>query len=232
MLSTHVVEDGLLTPAQLFVCFAATGSAALAIGLYLYVRIGGEVLWPLVIGGFFLLAYTFPLKQWGLGELAVLLVWGPLMTGGSYLVATGRWDGSVALVGTVYALGPTMVIFGKHIDKIVFDRDKGVRTLPVRLGEAASRKCVIAMLALQYASLPLLAAFDVLPWSVLLAWLAVPDAQRLVKVYRAPAPASCPPDHPAAVWPLWYVSHAFVHARNFGLYFLGALLLAWILTKL
>jgi len=228
----HVVEAGLVTPSGLFRCFAVTAGAALAIGLYLLARVGVEVLWLLAAGGFLLLAYTYPLKQWGLGELAVLLTWGPLMTGGTYLVSTGSWDGSAALVGTLFALGPTTVIFGKHIDKASFDRDKGVRTLPVRLGELTSRRVVIAMLIVQYASVPVLALLDLLPWTVLLAWLALPRAWRAAKVYAAPAPSACPPGYPASAWPLWYVSYAFVQARAFGLYFLGGLLLAWLLTRL
>lgn len=227
----HVIEAGLMRPSHLLICFVATAGAALAIGLYLLARVGVDVLWLLAAGGFLLLAYTYPLKQWGLGEIAVLLTWGPLMIGGTYLVATGRWDGSVALIATVFALGPTTVIFGKHIDKIDFDRAKGVRTLPVRLGERASRAVVIAMLIVQYGSLPLLASFDLLPWTVLIAWLALPRAWRAVKVYAKPAPASCPPGYPPSAWPLWYVSYAFVQARAFGLYFLGALLVAWLLAQ-
>ena len=227
----HVIEAGLLRPSHMIACFVGTAGAALSIGLYLLARVGVDVLWLLAAGGFLLLAYTYPLKQWGLGELAVLLTWGPLMTGGTYLVSTGHWDQSVALIGTLFALGPTTVIFGKHIDKIAFDRDKGVRTLPVRLGERTSRQVVIGMLFVQYASLPVLAYCNLLPWTVLLAWLAVPRAWRAVKVYAKPAPSACPPGYPESVWPLWYVSHAFVQARAFGLYFLGALVLAWLLAQ-
>jgi len=228
----HVIEAGLVPPSQFFLCFAATAGAALAIGLYLIARVGVDVVWLVAAGGLLLLAYTYPLKQWGLGEFAVLLTWGPLMTGGTYLVTTGSWDDSVALIGTVFALGPTSVIFGKHIDKAGFDRDKGVYTLPVRLGERTSRYVVIAMLIVQYASIPVFALFHLLPWTVLLAWLAFPRAWRAARVYSVPAPAGCPPGYPASAWPLWYVSHAFVHARAFGLYFLGGLLLAWLLAQL
>lgn len=228
----HVVEGGLMSPSRLFAYFVVTAGIALAIGLYLLADVGLQVLGLLAAGGFLLLAYTWPLKQWGLGEIAVLLAWGPLMVGGTYLVTTGHWDNSVALIGTIFALGPTTVIFGKHIDKIGFDRDKGVRTLPVRLGERASRRSVIVMLIVQYASLPLLALLHLLPWTALLAWLAFPRALKAVKVYAEPAPAECPPGYPASVWPLWFVSHAFVHTRAFGLYFLGGLLIAALLSRL
>ena len=65
----------------------------------------------LVFGAFFVLFYTFPLKYIGLGEVAVLLVWGPLMVGGAYHVITGRWDWQVALASLPYALGTTTVLF-------------------------------------------------------------------------------------------------------------------------
>ena len=53
--------------------------------------------WPVVafaLGGFFLsVAYTAPplrLKKRGLGEPDVLVVWGPLMVGGTYYAAVGN----------------------------------------------------------------------------------------------------------------------------------------------
>ncbi len=150
----HVLEDGLMTRRQLLVSIAITGVAALLIGVWLTQQIGGAVLWPLAGGALLLLFYTYPLKKLGLGELAVLLVWGPFMTGGSYLAASGTWSAWAASIGAVYALAPTAVIFGKHIDKYAFDREKGVRTLPVRLGAARARQVAIAMLVLPYIAIP------------------------------------------------------------------------------
>jgi 1,4-dihydroxy-2-naphthoate octaprenyltransferase len=225
----HVLEDGLLTPAQLWRYIGATGGAALAIGLYLLVTVGPAVWWLLGAGSFFLIFYTYPLKKLGLGEPAVLLVWGPLMCGGTYLVTTGHWDWGVALAGTVYALAPTAVIFGKHVDKLDFDARKGVRTLPVRLGAERSRRWIVGMTVVQYLAVPGLIAAGILPWTVLLVLLAVPDARRLVSTCRRERPVTCPEGYPASAWPLWYVAFAFAHARSFGLLFLLGLLLAWVL---
>jgi len=149
------------------------------------------------------------------------------MTGGSYLATTGTWSWPVALVGTVYALAPTAVIFGKHIDKLNFDAQKGVRTLPVRLGADASLKLVAVMTLMLYAAILGITATGMLPWTTLLVLAALPDAVRLIRATREPRPVSCPEDYPASAWPLWYVAFAFVHARSFGLLFLCGLLLAW-----
>ena len=95
-----------------------TGGAALAVGVYLVALQGQIVLMLLASGAFFVLFYTFPLKYIGLGEPAVLAVWGPLMVGGSYFVITGKWSNKVAVASLAYALGPTAVLFGKHTDKL------------------------------------------------------------------------------------------------------------------
>jgi 1,4-dihydroxy-2-naphthoate octaprenyltransferase len=143
------VESGLLTTKQLMVYIAVTGIAALAIGAWLVALRGQEVLLLLGAGIVFVLFYTWPLKYIGLGEPAVLLVWGPLMVGGGYMVITGEWSNPVAVASIAYALGPTAVLFGKHIDKLEEDKAKGIRTLPVILGEAASRWTVVGMLVAQ-----------------------------------------------------------------------------------
>jgi 1,4-dihydroxy-2-naphthoate octaprenyltransferase len=216
----HVLEDGLLSRKDLWRYIGITGGLALLIGVWLVTRAGIQVIAPLVLGSLLLVFYTWPLKQWGLGELAVLVVWGPLMTGGTFLVSTGTWSWEVAAIGTVFALGPTAVIFGKHIDKLSFDEAKGIATLPVRLGERASRRWVRIMTILQYCATGALVAMGWLPWPVLGVALALPKAWRMYHVYTLDAPAECPPEYPETAWPLWYVAFAFDHTRAFGLLFL------------
>ncbi len=146
----QALEQGLMTKRELLVYAGVTGLIALAAGAYLVWLHGWLALALLAAGAFFVLFYTWPLKYIGLGEIAVILVWGPLMIGGGYFVITGQWDWNVALAGLPYALGPTTVIFGKHIDKLREDKAKGIHTLPVIIGERAARFTVTAMIALQY----------------------------------------------------------------------------------
>lgn len=220
---THVLEAGLLSRRALTGYFLVTGAVAALVGCWLLYRVGSVLLVPFVSGALLLLFYTWPLKQWGCGELAVLLAWGPLMVAGSYAASTGDWQWEVAAIGMCYGLGPTTVIFGKHIDKLQFDRAKGVGTLPVRLGSARARQWVRGMLAAQYLGCALLVGVAWLPWGALLAVLAVPRARRLWAVCGRPAPSERPADYPAGIWPLWYSAFAFDHARWFGLLFLGGL---------
>ncbi|MCA1729414.1 MAG: prenyltransferase, partial [Actinobacteria bacterium] len=125
------VEAGLMGMGDALLYAAGTGLVALAAGAYLVYARGLPVLVLLAVGAFFVLFYTWPLKYVGLGEISVLVVWGPLMIGGGYYTITGAWSWEVVLAGLPYALGTTAIIFGKHIDKMDADKQKGIRTLPV-----------------------------------------------------------------------------------------------------
>jgi 1,4-dihydroxy-2-naphthoate octaprenyltransferase len=220
------LEHGLMTKRQLLTYAVVTGLIALAAGVALiYLRNGMTVLF-LVLGAFFVLFYTFPLKYIALGEIAVLIVWGPLMIGGGYYVITGQWDWNVLLASLPYALGVTTVIFGKHIDKYQDDRAKHIHTLPVILGERTGRIIVVSMTVLQYLLVFYLVLTGFFTPIMLIVLFALPTFfQVFWAMYRNPKPQERPQDYPADSWPLWYVASAFVHNRRFGLLFLLGLVL-------
>jgi 1,4-dihydroxy-2-naphthoate octaprenyltransferase len=230
----QTVEDGFLSVKQLVTYASLTGLVALAIGLYLvFVSNRGEVtLMLLASGAFFVLFYTFPLKYIGLGEPAVLVVWGPLMVGGSYFVITGFWSNEVALASLAYALGPTAVLFGKHTDKIDFDRLKRIRTLPVILGESFSRKVTVALLLAQYPVIAYLVYTEFFGPVMLVAFASMISLKRVFQVFAQPRPAAPPADYPDEVWPLWFVGVTFWFTRRYSGFFLLGLLLDVIMTKI
>lgn len=228
----HPIEHGLMSRAQLIGYAAVTGSLALAIGAFLAWSGGKPVLWLLGSGVFFVLFYTWPLKYFGMGELAVLAVWGPLMVGGSYLTTTGHWSWDAAIASLPYALSASTVIFGKHIDKLASDEAKRIRTLPVLIGERLARAIAILMLGLQYALVGLLVYRGIVGPVVLCVLLALPRCVRVIKAYLHPRPASPPPELPAGIWPLWFVALAFWHARLFGMLLIGGLILDTLLHRL
>jgi len=221
----QTVEEGFLSVRQLLVYAGLTGAVALGLGLYLVALRGEVVLWLLGAGAFFVLFYTFPLKYIGLGEPAVLLVWGPLMVGGGYYVITGDWSAHVVWASVAYALGPTAVLFGKHIDKLDADAGKRIRTLPVILGERLSRVCVVGMLVAQFVVLAGLVWVGYFSPVIFVVLLAVPSLRRVLAIYRRPRPREAPADIPPGVWPLWFVAAAFWYTRRFGALFLLGLVL-------
>jgi 1,4-dihydroxy-2-naphthoate polyprenyltransferase len=219
------MEQGLMTRKELYIYIGITGLIAVAAGLPLVIA-GGALAWLLMgLGVFFVLFYTWPLKYIGLGEIAVIVVWGPLMVGGGYYVITGHWLWNVVLASLPYALGTTMVIFGKHIDKYQADKAKGIHTLPVIIGEKAARITTLVMMAVQYLMVIYLVItrfFSPVLLVVLIALTAVPA---VYKMYRQPKPAERPADYREDIWPLWFVAMAFEHNRRFGLWYLAGLVL-------
>ena len=227
----QTVQDGFLSVKQLLLYIALTGASALGIGIYLVALQGEIVLMLLGAGAFFVLFYTFPLKYIGLGEPAVLAVWGPLMVGGSYYVITGEWSNNVAVASLAYALGPTAVLFGKHIDKLDADAAKKIRTLPVLLGERLSRKAVLGMLIAQYGVIVYLVVTSYFTPAMLVTFAAAPSLRRVFATYRNPRPSEAPPELPDGVWPLWFVGITFWYNRRFGMFFLVGLVADIVLTK-
>lgn len=220
----HVLESGLVSRGVFLRYLVATGLAAAALAAYLIYQLGGLVIGFALAGAFFVLFYTYPLKRYGLGEVAVLLTWGPLMVGGTYLVLTGTVTGAVLWEGLVYGLGPTVVIFAKHTDKAAEDRARRVYTLPMLLGAAPVLIAGLALLQLLCIALTAL-VLERYGWLVALA--ALPAAMRLWRVCQEPAPNARPVDYPESAWPLWFTTHAFVYARLVGLLLVcGALLQA------
>jgi 1,4-dihydroxy-2-naphthoate octaprenyltransferase len=225
------IEHGLLTVRQMLIYAAITGLIALVCGIFLVIARGGYTWLLLASGVFFVLLYTWPLKHIGLGEISVLIVWGPLMIGGGYYVITGDWSWPVVLAGLPYALGATSVIFGKHIDKYEGDKAKGIHTLPVLLGERPSRLLNMALMILQYVFVVVLVVAGYFTAVMLAVILALRSLLMVLQVYRQPKPAAPPADYPEEGWPLWFVAFAFLHNRAFGLLFILALLVDALLAR-
>jgi 1,4-dihydroxy-2-naphthoate octaprenyltransferase len=221
---------GLMTKRQHLTYAGITGAIALVFGLSLVIM--SHSWWTLLLlglGVFFVLFYTYPLKYIALGELSVLLVWGPLMIGGGYFVITGSWSWTVVLASLPYALGVTGVIFGKHIDKYEMDKERKIHTLPVVIGERPARYMLVGMLILQYVlvlALVISGFFTILMAAVV---LAIPTFRQIWPMFGAPKPAEKPADYPD-VWPNYFVAAAFIHNRAFGVWFMLALIVDSILT--
>jgi len=227
----QALESGLMSRRELLTYAAVTGLIALAAGAYLVAAHSWLALALLAAGVFFVLFYTWPLKYIGLGEIAVILVWGPLMIGGGYFVITGQWDWNVALAGLPYALGPTTVIFGKHIDKLREDKAKGIRTLPVIIGEKAARYSVLVMMALQYLLVIGLILTGFFTPAMLIVLLALIPSPWVWQLLAKPKPET-KPEIDRTGWPMWFVSAVFLHNRSYGMLFLLGLIVDTVIKRL
>lgn len=221
--STHPILGGLTTPKGLLLAAGLLNLVDLAIMLYLFSQRGMLIVAFAVAGLLLSLLYTSVLKRAGLGELTALIVWGPLMIGGTAFAASGVISPAIWVLSLPYGLIVASVLIGKHIDKIKPDKKVGVNSVPVLLGEKRSLQLnkvtfiifyilILAMVFLKYTG----------PW-VLLTFLAIPRLRQTWKAYSEPKPAKAPAGW--TVWPLWYVSWAMLFNRKAGEFFTLGLLL-------
>jgi 1,4-dihydroxy-2-naphthoate octaprenyltransferase len=226
----HPVLAGLVSKRGLLAAILLVNLIDAAILAVLAIQTGPAVIIFALLGLFISVFYVAPpikLKHHGLGEPAVFVVWGPLMIGGTYYAAAGSMPpASVWLACIPYALVVTTVLMGKHIDKLEVDKEKGIQTLPVLMGDRAARILNAALMVAYYlAVVALVIVGDVGLW-VLLVFLALPRLISVLKTYREPKPEEPPENY--AVWPLWYVSAAFYHNKLAGGLFVMGLILNWI----
>ena len=226
----QVLETGFLTARRHLLYAIVTGVLALAAGVALGL-VTGWMTWVLIgVGAFFLLFYTWPLKYVALGELSLLIVWGPLMIGGAYYVLAGTWSWIAVVAGLPYALGVSATLVGKHLDKMDMDRQKHITTLPVLIGGPAARIVVIAMIALSYLILVYLVASWYFTPVLLLPFISLYFFfKNVLPMFRKTRPNRKPAGYPDEVWPLWYVASTFVFTRRFGAWYLLGLVLDTVL---
>ncbi len=230
--STHPILGGLTTPSGLLKGAALLTAIDGLIMIYLTIQRGPLVLYFALFGLFLSIAYTGLLKKFALGEITSFLVWGPLMIAGTAFVSIGEINSDILLASLPYGLIVASVLIGKHIDKIGPDIEKGVKTIPVLLGEKNSKALNKINFILFYVMIFALVIFKVTTPYILLTLLAIPRLIESWKIHSQDKPDS--PPEGWTVWPLWYVGWAMYFNRKAGELLIGGLLLGllipWIIS--
>lgn len=206
--------------------FLTAGTLAVLAGVYIliYTSFSPIVIALFAFGALMIPFYAYPLKYLGVGELLIYINWGLILIPGIYTILAGGVTpnlGYVALAGLAFGLGFGSFNWGKHVDKIPADLAKGVKTLPVRIGERAARVVNILALILSYAIVLYLIFFvHFLTPVVLIVFLAAGRAWNVIKLLSKPRPTEGPPGF--ELWPRWFSTPQLKHIRLFGgLYILG-----------
>ncbi len=222
----HPLAQGFWDKPTHLCWFAVSGLLATISGIYaLFVtQFAPIVIWLFAVGAFILLFYTYPLKYIGIGELSIFIIWGPLMIGGIYFVLTGIWDWTVILASIPIGLNVVTINLGKHTDKSKEDVVKGVRTLPVIVGETTARYITMSAIVLSYIIvLYLIFVTRFFTPVMLLIFVAYKPALIAIQRLSQPRPSAAPPGYP--IWPRWFSTVCFVHNRVFSNYFVLGLVI-------
>lgn len=116
-----------------------------------------------------------PYASRGLGELAVLIFFGPVATVGSAYVQTLGPVGPAALASLPVGLLAVALMMTNNARDVVTDAAAGKRTMAVRLGAVPYRRALVAAQVAPFGLLPPLVA-STGSWALLLPLLAAPLA--------------------------------------------------------
>jgi 1,4-dihydroxy-2-naphthoate polyprenyltransferase len=168
------------------------GLSALAIGLFgvaaaiglLLVAVTGSMLllWIGVAGILVGVAYTAPplkLVYRGLGELAVLLGFGPIMLLGAYVVQADRLAWEPFVVSLVPGILIALILYVNEIPDRHSDASAGKRTLPTRFAPDVIRTGYLVGALAAFAIIAGGVVAGLLPWPTLIALAALPLAFRV-----------------------------------------------------
>ena len=152
---------------------------ALLAAIYFSFAVG---LWSLglaAVGAAISIAYSakpFRLAYRGLGEVAMLLGYGPVVTGWSYFIHTGNLTPEILLIGFIPGLSMWTMIIINEIPDYAEDRAAGKRNLTYRLGQRGAKNLFLVSLGAIYGYVVVLIISGVLPVTALLVFLGVPFA--------------------------------------------------------
>jgi 1,4-dihydroxy-2-naphthoate octaprenyltransferase len=155
---TRATQAGLVTPAQMRNAAAIAFGLAFLVGLYLVYRGGIPIL---VIGllsilcGYLYTGGPYPLGYLGLGDIFVLIFFGPVAVAGTYYVQAQHFDPLPLIAGIAPGLYSVAILTVNNLRDIDGDRRSGKRTLAVRFGRTFARWEYLLSLALATLAIPL-----------------------------------------------------------------------------
>ena len=150
---TRATQAGLVSSSAMKSAFILTFSLAFVLGLYLVYR-GG---WPVLLIGIFSILFgilytggPYPLGYNGLGDIFVLIFFGPVAVGGTYYVQTLEINIIILLAGLAPGFISTAILTVNNLRDIHTDAKAGKRTLAVRFGAGFAKVEYIMSLAFAF----------------------------------------------------------------------------------
>jgi len=183
----RVTAGGLVPPRRVLIATYLTFGLAVLAGVYLIVVAG----WALLFIGIASIAagvlYTGgprPYGYEGLGELFVFLFFGIVAVAGSFFVQVRHLDWEAFALAVPVGLIAAAILVVNNTRDVDTDRRAGKRTLAVRMGRERSRAFFAGIVLLAYVLVPVTWVFGPLTAWLLLSWLSLPLAIKVIGIVR------------------------------------------------
>lgn len=186
----RVTQAGLVPPATMLRATLLVFGLAVAAGGYLMWR-GG---WPIVVigalsilCGFLYTAGKYSLAYLGLGDLFVLVFFGPVAVGGTYYVQALDIQPYVLVAGLAPGLLAVAILLVNNIRDVDEDRRAGKKTIVVRFGRSFGLFCYAAcMTGAALVPVVLLLFVPERRWVVMTTLIMVGAAPLVRRLFRTP----------------------------------------------
>ena len=184
---SRVILYGLLSMRAMTLLSIGFYAVGIAVGVGLAATRGWDLLWLGIAGALISVFYTAPplkLVHRGLGELAVFLGFGPIMTLGAYFVQAREYALEPLLASIPVGILIALILYVNEVPDRPADGAAGKRTLPVRLSKDAVIGLYVAAVAATFGVIAVLAIAGVLVRPTLIALAAAPLALPVVRALR------------------------------------------------
>ena len=139
---TRVTQAGLVSPTAMLTAIIFTFALAIVAAIPLIIR-GGQPLLIIailsILSGIFYTAGPLPLGYLGLGELFVLIFFGPVAVAGTYYVQSLEINSAIILAGLGPGFLSAAILAVNNLRDIETDRKSGKLTLAARFGAGFAR---------------------------------------------------------------------------------------------
>lgn len=186
--SSRILVDNLMKPKTVLYGGYASFALGFALGLILVAYHGYPMLILGIIGligGMFYTGTPFGYKYIALGDLFVYLMFGPLMVIGANFALTGIIDYNLFLISIPVGCLVASILIANNLRDIKHDKVAGITTTAVLLGAKATKFEYIAIVALAYVSVIVMAATGFIPLWTLLILISLKPAIDNIKMIAA-----------------------------------------------
>ena len=188
----HPLVEGKIVADHVKIAAYVLYALSILIGIYLAATRSWALMWIGLIGAFASLTYTAPplkYKYSALGEFSVFLMWGPLMMAGAYLVQRQTFSMNTLWISLPFGALVALVLLANNIRDINHDRDKGILTLAIVLGQRKGLLLYFVLVVVAYLAIILMSIFGPLYLWSLIVLLSLPLALRLLRQMLKQVPA-------------------------------------------
>ena len=183
--------SGMLTSRQLLAEAAVLLILTCTIGFTVAFIRSLHILWIGIIGLATCIFYTagpVKFKYRAFGELAVFMMWGPLMIEGAYAVQRQALSLKALYISIPFGVLVALVLFANNMRDIAYDSRCNVKTISIMLGSHRSYMLFAGLIFLAYAYVLGMIVMGIMsPWGLLI-FLSVPKAVSLLKTFQEKIP--------------------------------------------